>query len=66
MQDGEVVGEAEEGGLGGFGGGGTGPRFLFVEFVFEGVAGFFNVLAAAVEQDDEAGFQGHFVRKILP
>lgn len=51
----EVVSEAGEAGLLGFGGGTTGPDFGFDEFVFEFVEFFFDVPTGFVEQGDEAG-----------
>lgn len=66
VQNGEVVSEAEKGGLGGFGGGGAGPGFLFIKFVFEGVVDFFDVPSAAVKEDDEAGGEGHLIGEELP
>ena len=58
--------EAEEDGLGGFGGEAAGPGFFLVEFVFELIVDFFQIPAATVEEDDEAGGEFHFVGEVLP
>ena len=51
----EVVGQAEQPGLLGFGGRTAGSGFGFTKFVFEFVEDFFDVPAGFVEQGNEAG-----------
>ncbi len=62
----KIVPEAQKDGLGGFGGDAAGPGFFLVEFIFELIVNFFKVPAAAVEQDDEAGGEFHFIGEIWP
>jgi len=62
----EVVHQTQKNRLGRFGGDAAGPGFFLEEFVFELIVNFFKIPAAAVEQDDEAGGELHFIGEVLP
>ena len=50
----QVVGQAKQAGLLGFGGGAAGPGFAFTEFVLELVEYFFDIPAGFVGDGDQA------------
>jgi len=61
----EVMGQAQELGLHGFGRRGRSPRAGLAQFVFEHIEDFFQISALQIEEGDQARGQGELVGEKL-